>query len=252
VDVQAMVRPGASPTTYAPKPKQMARLTKTRIYFAIGVFFEKAWLKKIASVNPKMRVVQTQTGIDKIAMVTHYHPDETSAPPNAQDAPDANHGLDPHIWLSPPLVRIQAHTIYTTLREVDPTNKDIYEANYKDFVSRIDELHAQLKVTFEGKKGLGFMVFHPAWGYFANTYGLKQIPIEIEGKVPKPGQLKTLIEHAREKNVKVIFVQPQFSTKSAGLVAKEIGGQVVFANPLSIDWIANLHEIALKFTAALK
>jgi zinc transport system substrate-binding protein len=147
---------------------------------------------------------------------------------------------------------VQAHTIYTALSEIDPTNKDLYEANYNDFVSRIDELHAQLKVTFEGKQGLGFMVFHPAWGYFANTYGLRQIPIEIEGKAPKPGQLKALIEYARKKSVKVIFVQPQFSTKSAGLVAKEIGGQVIFADPLAIDWMANLHEITRKFTAALK
>jgi zinc transport system substrate-binding protein len=96
------------------------------------------------------------------------------------------------------------------------------------------------------------MVFHPAWGYFADTYGLEQVPIEIEGKDPKPAQLRELIEHARENDIKVVFVQPQFSTKSAELVAREIGGQVAFANPLAEDWMANLGEVADKFESALK
>ncbi len=95
-------------------------------------------------------------------------------------------------------------------------------------------------------------VFHPAWGYFADAYGLQQVPIEMEGKDPKPAQLKSLIQHARESDIKVIFVQPQFSTKSAQLVANEIGGQVVFADPLTADWLANLREVASQFKAALK
>ena len=95
-------------------------------------------------------------------------------------------------------------------------------------------------------------MFHPAWGYFAHAYGLKQVPIEIEGKDPKPAQLQELIQHARENNIKVVFVQPQFSTKSAKLVAREIRGQVAFADPLAEDWMANLREVADKFQSALK
>jgi zinc transport system substrate-binding protein len=96
------------------------------------------------------------------------------------------------------------------------------------------------------------MVFHPAWGYFADAYGLIQVPIEIEGKDPKPAQLKELIQHARENGIKVVFVQPQFSTNSAELIAQEIDGQVAFADPLAEDWMANLRQVADKFEAALK
>jgi zinc transport system substrate-binding protein len=95
-------------------------------------------------------------------------------------------------------------------------------------------------------------VFHPAWGYFAHAYGLTQVPVEIEGKEPKPAQLKALIQHAREEGIKVIFVQPQFSSKSAKLVAREIGGEVAFVDPLAEDWSANLREVADKFRAALR
>ena len=96
------------------------------------------------------------------------------------------------------------------------------------------------------------MVFHPAWGYFARAYGLQQVPIEIEGKNPKPALLKELIVHAREKGIRVVFVQPQFSTKSAEIVAREIGGRVAFADPLAEDWLANLAAVAAGFRAALR
>jgi len=266
VDIRVMVQPGASPATYEPKPKQMADLSKTRVYFAIGVPFENAWLEKISAVNPNMRVVHTDHGIEKLAMAAHHHDDPAEEHHEADhDREESEHhgeaehnkdhhehaGLDPHIWLSPPLVRIQARTILAALQEVDPGHGSVYEANFRIFTAQIDQLDADLKKIFAGKTGLQFMVFHPAWGYFASAYGLKQVPIEIEGKNPKPAQLKELIEHARESGVRVVFVQPQFSTKSAELVAREIGGQVAFADPLAEDWLANLRQVADKFRAAL-
>lgn len=268
VDVQAMVQPGASPATYEPKPKQMADLSKARIYFAIGVPFENAWLEKIAAANPNMQVVHTDHGIKKLAMAAHPHHHDDHA--KQQHEADHHHegvahhgeaghndhheraGLDPHIWLSPPLVKIQARTILAALQEVDPVHRSVYEANFKEFATQIDQLDADLKEIFAGKTGLQFMVFHPAWGYFARAYGLKQVPIEIEGKAPKPAQLKALIQHARRDRIKVVFVQPQFSTQSAEVVAREIRGAVAFANPLAADWMANLRGVADKFQAVLK
>jgi zinc transport system substrate-binding protein len=270
VDVQAMVLPGASPHNYEPKPKQMADISKTKIYFTIGVPFENVWLKKIAAANPDMRVVHTDHGIEKLAMEAHNHHDDHDEGEHhgeekhnhkkdvhhgeaEHDHDDHGHaGLDPHIWLSPPLVKMQARTILAALQEVDPAHRSVYEANFKAFTAQIDQLDSDLKRTFAGKTGLQFIVFHPAWGYFAHAYELQQVPIEIEGKDPKPAQLKALIQHARKNGIKVVFVQPQFSTKSAEVVAREIGGQVVFANPLAEDWMANLREVANKFQSALK
>ena len=273
VDVQAMVRSGASPATYEPKPRQMADLSKTKVYFAIGVPFEDAWLGRIAAANPSMRVVHTDHDIVKLAMAAHHRHDghaekhhqgehheaehdHEKSEHHGEAAHDEDHhdhtGLDPHIWLSPPLVKIQAQNILAALQAADPAHGSAYEANFKEFAARIDQLDTDLKNIFSGKKGLQFMVFHPSWGYFAHAYGLKQVPIEIEGKDPKPAQLMELIHHAREDGIKVVFVQPQFSTKSANLVAREIGGQVAFADPLAKDWMANLRQVADKFQAALK
>ena len=249
VDVQVMVQPGASPATYEPRPRQMAALSKTPIYFAIGVPFEKNWLRKIAAANPNMRVVHTDHGIQKIPMSAHRHAAEKHP---GKDHREQDGEPDPHIWLSPALVMIQARTIRDALQEIDPAYRSVYEANYKAFISTLATLDAELRDLFADKQGFQFMVFHPSWGYFAHTYGLNQVAVEIEGKDPKPAQLKELIEHAKANKIKIIFVQPQFSSKSAKLVAKEIGGQVVVADPLAQDWSGNLRAVVGKFKGALE
>lgn len=262
VDIQVMVRPGANPASYEPKPRQMAAIAKTHIYFSMGVPFETVWLNRIASSNPNMMVVQTDHGIQKIPMAGHHHPrgeakdqetDQQHENEDEQDEIRRDLGtLDPHIWLSPPLVSIQARTILAALQKADPVHRTDYEANYTAFISAISKLDTELKHIFSGKRGLQFMVFHPAWGYFADTYDLKQIPVEIEGKNPKPAQLKELIEYANQNDISVIFVQPQFSAKRAEVIARGIGGQVVFADPLAEEWIVNLRKVAREIKAALR
>ena len=262
VQVHVMVQPGANPATYEPKPRQMADLSKAKAYFAVGVPFEAIWLKKIAAANPEMKVIHMEQGIERMPMATHRHNEEDDAHATETTRREAGHlhsadehdhgGLDPHIWLSPPLVKIQARTILTALQTLDPLHQRAYQANYRELAAEIDRLDEQLKQTLAGRQGLRFIVFHPAWGYFAHAYGIEQVPIEIEGKDPKPAQLEELIKEARKADIRVVFVQPQFSAKSARLVAKAIDGQVVFADPLAEDWAVNLRVVADKFKSALR
>jgi len=246
VDVAVMVAPGASPHTYEPKPKQMVALAKTNIYFAIGVPFETTWLEKIASTNPKMLVVHTEADIKKIPMKVHHH-EGRGLEQHHRDI------KDPHVWLSPPLVMIQARNILQVFLKVDPANRSVYEKNYNNFIKELVVLDAEIRGALKGKgRDVEFMVFHPAWGYFAQAYGLEQVPIEIEGKQPKPAELQYLIQYAKERSVKVIFAQPQFSWQAAQAIAKSIDGQIVFVDPLAADWDTNLRQVASKFKSALK
>ncbi len=256
IKVSVMVRPGASPATYEPKPKQMVALSKAKIYYAIWVPYERVWLKKIRAANPEMLVVHTEEGVEKRPVKAHHHEEGNDEIPKKrkQSTADEHQGImDPHIWLSPPLVKIQAKNILNALLLMDPTHGTIYETNYRKFIAELEALDAHIRGIFAEKgESVAFMVFHPAWGYFARNYGLDQIAVEMEGKEPKPADLEHLIHHARERGIKVIFVQPEFSTKSAKAIAKAIGGEVVFANPLAPDWASNLREIASKFKAALR
>jgi len=261
VDVHVMVAPGAGPATYEPRPRQMAALSKAHIYFAVGVPFERAWLDKIAAANPDMRIVHTDEGIPKIPITTHHHEGDHGGHRSGEDPSDRAHDmksqssgstLDPHVWLSPPLVRVQARHILKALSVADPGNASTYAANYQAFLEELDALHQELMAVFKDRRGEAFMVFHPSWGYFAAAYGLRQIAIEVEGKDPKPAQLKDLITAAKTAGVKVVFVQPQFSTKSARVIATAIQGEVTIADPLAENWTDNLREQAAKFQKALE
>lgn len=255
VNVHVMVKPGASPATYEPKVSQMKKLAASQIYFAVGVPFEQAWLERIAGVNPQMRIVRTDAGIDKLIMGKHMHDDEENDTHEGHGHDDHENvqegGLDPHIWLSPQLVKKQATVICASLKELLPEQTTLFESNLIHFIKKIDDLDTELHQILAGKENLRFMVFHPSWGYFAQNYKLRQVPIEIEGKGPKSSQLRELILFARTEGIKVIFAQPQFSTKSAKLVAREIDGQVITVDPLAEDWYANMKIVAEKFRDAI-
>jgi zinc transport system substrate-binding protein len=262
VDVSVLVPAGADPHTYEPKPRQMAELAKTAVYFAVGIDFEKAWIQKIAATNPGMRIVHTDAGIEKMSLAAHSHHDDGKghrashdkkgpASDSAQTSHDHREGTpDPHIWLSPPLVKTQARHIAAALAAVDSAHRARYEENLTAFLGEIDALDAELRSLFAASPGVRFMVFHPSWGYFARAYGLEQVPLEIDGKEPKPAQLKALIGHAREQGIKVVFVQPQFSAKSAEMVARDIGGQVTAVDPLAGNWAENLRAVGRTFKSA--
>lgn len=250
VSVLEMVQPGASPATYEPKPRQMIELSRARLYFAIGVPFENVWLGRIAAANPDLKIVHTDQGIQKMAMAERHHDEEDE---NGEESADHDHsGLDPHIWLSPPLVKIQAKTIMEALVENDPDHASEYRSNFQQFSDDLNQLDMEIQALFRDQKGSKFMVFHPSWGYFAEAYGLRQIAIEVEGKDPKPAVLQELIQHAREEGIRVIFAQPQFSVKSAKLISRSIQGEVIFADPLAEDWLSNLKSVAEKFQRAAK
>lgn len=253
VSVQVMVRPGASPATYEPKSVQMAAIAKADVYFSIGVPFEDVWLEKIAAANPKMQIVATDRGIEKLPMAMHHH-DHNRDVERHDHGPGKGQGhhLDPHVWTAPLLVIQQARTIATALKQIDPVHQSRYEANYATFAEALTQLDGELREALNGFENRKFLVFHPSWGYFAQAYGLLQVPVEVEGKSPKPAHLHDIIEHARRDNIRAVFVQPQFSTKSARTIAAAIGATVVVADPLAEDWADNLRRQTLKFKDALR
>ncbi|MFZ1983141.1 MAG: zinc ABC transporter substrate-binding protein [Desulfatitalea sp.] len=247
VAVQVLVPPGADAHTYEPKPGQMAALTKTRLYFSIGISFEKVWLPRIAAASPGMKIVAADQGIEKMPMDHRGHDDAPGHHPGHDDET-----LDPHIWLSPPLIQTMAATIRTALAQSEPAQAARFEQNYQRFAQQLDDLDRQIRTLLADKQGTRFIAFHPSWGYFARTYGLIQIPIELEGKEPKPAQMRHLIQEAQEMKITVIFAQPQFSTRSAQVIAEAIGGRVVLADDLAADLPDNLLRQAQAFKSAVR
>jgi len=246
VNINVMVGPGDSPHTYEPKVNQMKALTDADIYFAIGVEFEKAWMDRIISTNADMEIVDLSERIDKIAVAAHHQKEEGDGSEVEQESDE----LDPHVWTSPEMVIQMSQRIYEQLAAVDPDNQEIYFENLNHFISDIKALQDDIKSTFAKVDSPKFMVFHPSWGYFAREFGLEQLPIEVDGTEPSPAELIDLIDEAKREDIKVIFAQPEFSTRSAQYIATEIGGEVILVSPLAENWLENMREIASKFKSA--
>ena len=265
VNVVTMVTPGSNPHSYEPKPSQMVHISKADIYFPIGFGFEDTWLEKFANQNKDMKFIEMTKDIQRIMMKkhNHHHGEEHAEHDSHKHKKHDDHAHhdehekhsehkeeviykeDPHTWTSPKNVKVMARNIYDTLVQIDFSNKDYYLNNYNKFIDEINQTDKEIKKIFSKiPKDSKFMVFHPAWGYFAKDYNLVQFPIEVEGKEPKPKMLQRIIEEAKKENIKAIFTQSEFSDKSAKVIADELNIKVIKETPLATNWSENLIHVA--------
>jgi zinc transport system substrate-binding protein len=245
VNVNVMVPPGGNPHTYEPTPQQMKALSQSKAYFSIGVEFEKAWLERFQSANPGMHMVNTLENIAFTPIPAIPHNDGESGQPGSGD------GMDTHIWTSPEMVKQIAQSIYTSLAEIDPQYEPVYRQNLADFLVEIEGLQKNIRQTLPTTGNRSFLVFHPAWGYFAQEFGLEQIPVEVGGQEPSPQELAGVIQQAAAKNIKVIFVQPSINPLTAQTIANEIGAKVLVIDPLAENWKDNLQRVAQTFAETM-
>ncbi len=255
VEVHAIVPAGADPHTFQLAPKQAAALARARLYFKPGLPIEDRLLDKIAATNAGLTVVDTAEGIARRKMTSREccagHGTDEDRGTDGEYAPPGDAGADPHIWLSPLLLKIQAGHIAAALAEADPEGAQAYQENLAALLADLDALDARIRRRLASCKGRTFYVFHPAFGYFADAYGLKQAAVEAEGKVPSARQLRELVAEAKADRVTTIFAQPQFDPRAAQTVAEQVGARVVTVNDLDRDVLAALDDLSGKVAEAL-
>jgi len=234
--VEVTVPPGVGPETYSPTPRRIKMLSESDAWFAIGFLsFEVDLLSKFSSINPNLKVFQISKGISLIEEKEESHTDHVHL-----------QGVDPHIWSSPKEAKIIAQNIYEGMVTVDPGNKERYLKNLQLLLAEIDKVDSTVTNILSKATSKKFIIFHPALGYFAREYGLEQLSIEFEGKVPSPKHMQELIEKARSGNVQLVFIQREFDKRNAEIVAEEIGGKAVQIDPLDYNWPEQMISIASK------
>ena len=238
VEVITITKPGDSPATYQPNDAEISRLMHAAAYFRIGVPFENGrWFQAVREAKT-IHIVDTRKGITLRSMAADG------------DKAHDHGGDDPHIWLSPPLLKVQAETVAAALCQLNPDHEAAYRANLATVSATLDATDETIRSILLPIKGRAFFVFHPSWGYFADAYGLQQIAIETDGKDPSDHELTSLQAAARGAGARVIFVQPQISGRSAQAVAKSIGGRVQELDPLAPNVPMNLVHAAQVIAAA--
>lgn len=242
ITVKVLLEKGQEPHGMEPTPEQLTALFRSRLYFAIGLEFERGLLEKIKKAESTVQIINTVAEIKKIPMTEEH---------DAHGHGHAGLGLDPHVWLDPQNLQKMASSMASALVKADPTNAAAYQQNAEAVLKELTNLQEELQRKLAPFKGQSFLVFHPAFGYFAHAFGLRQEAVEIEGKSPAPKQLYELIAKAKKEKVKVIFVQPQFDRKNAATIAQAISGKVAALDPLAENIPENLRSMAEQISSAL-
>jgi zinc transport system substrate-binding protein len=224
VEVITMIPPGSSPETYEPTPQQMQKFTDSDIYFSIGVPTEAA------SILPTAGDVKIVPLAEKVSSVY-------------DDLKIGDEGRDAHIWLSPKRVKVMVEAIAEEMGKLDEENKELYNQNAENYIKQLDELDKEIKDVAENIKQKKFVVFHPAFGYIADDYGLEMFSLEEEGKEATPQHLQEMIDLAKKENIKVIFYQAELDSNQAKAYAEEVGGKTEQLEPLAADYIENLKKM---------
>ncbi|TFH21306.1 MAG: hypothetical protein E4H03_10850 [Myxococcales bacterium] len=222
VSTEVMIPPGASPATYEPTIDKLAAIDRAALYVKVGhpdFPFERAWLDRLVEGRAGLEIVDASAGVPE------------------RDG-------DPHVWLSPAIMRRIARNVHAALVEILPGERGILGENLEILLAEIGSVEETCGETLAPVRGRRFFVFHPAWGYFADAYGLVQVAIEEHGKEPDVHHLADIVDDARAAGVRMIFAQPQMSEASARLVAEEIGAQVVLIDPLAYEWADNLERVS--------
>jgi len=282
-EVFAVVPVGQSPETYDPAPNEMIRIAQSKAYLQIGyIGFEQVWMQTIRQNNPHLTFFDLSEGVHLIGDDALHEEDDDDfpnspheeeddnfpnssfektaslnssfeegrgmSPENANKATDhhahSHHGIDPHIWSATASAKIIAQNTLKAFMVLDPDNQTIYQDNYGQLIDKIEETELQLHTMLDTLSHRAFVIFHPALTYFADEFGLKQLSIESDGKEPSVASLKTLIDEAKNAQVRVVFVQQEFDRKHAEQVAAEIGARVVVINPLDHQWNEQMIHIA--------
>ena len=262
IEVQSLAKGDVH--SYEPKPNDMKAVAKASLFIAAGLEFEEAWIPRFKASAKNLVVVQSDAKIAKLKEehAGHADHDEEHSGHDDHKAKDDKHSghaehdekheaheehdeeheahADPHVWLNPMLAITMARNISDALIDMDKANKDFYLENFQKLMNDLLAFDESAKESLAGLKNRKFVVYHPAWGYFAEHYDLEQISIERNGKEPKIDEMASTVKMIKDENIKVIFADPNRSQKSAQVLASQTGAKVELLDPLGYNLLENL------------
>jgi len=229
VATEIFVPTGANPHTYEPTPKQVEKFAQAKIWFRFGDPIEQ----KILPFLRERHVYEFDLTKD-LPLLTGTH----TCGDHVHEAKDL------HVWLDPRLALKQVERISEELSQVLPEHKNVFEQNTLRLIQRLQTLDQEIQAELRPFEGITLMLSHPALGYYCKRYGFQQLSIECEGKDPLPRQVAHVVKEAREKDVKVIFIEPQYNNKGAVLIAEKLDLPIYQIDPYALDYFHMMSDLS--------
>ena len=232
-EVMVLVDAGRDPHVFEPTPRQLEGLRGRPLYFTIGLPFEQVLADKLQKINPAMRFVAMAEAEPEDGAHVHEH-----------GAACDHHEDDPHVWMSPDRLAEQAAAVAAALSALDPENAARYAAGAADFAAKAAALKAGLAERLREAGATTVAVYHPAWGHFAEAFGLVQIAVESHGQSPGARHLADFEKKVREQGVKTMLVQNEAERRRVAAFARKCGLRTVVVDPLAADVLGTLRATA--------
>ena len=249
-----IVQGSASPHTYSLKPSQAKQLEEADLVFWMGHELESFLEKPLEAIATNAHVVELidSSSLKKIKMReggmfdAHAHDeheghDEHDEHEGHDDHDeheghdDHGHGeFDVHVWLDPENAKVLVNEIKLALIEKDPSNASIYEANSKKINLKLDQLIDEVSSKLESEKGKGYVVFHDAYQYFEERFGMSAVgSITVSPEVvPGANRIRELKEKIVDLNATCVFSEPQFEPKLVSTVIEGTQANTGVLDPL--------------------
>ncbi len=244
VVVSTLTPTGKDPESFSPTPADLAALASTRLFFRVGLAVEERFAPNVASIAPNSRSVDLCENVELLPNPCAHSPSEHDEHSSHSHSHSCSHSeLDPHVWTSPAVARRLVEQATAALCEASPENAELFQANAATLDAELVALQTEISQRLAPFESRTFVVFHPAYGYFADEFHLKQRAIESQGKAPRPRELAQLVETARGDGVRATIVQPEFDRAAAQVVANEIGAELIVHSPLEKDYFVNLRAL---------
>ena len=232
VDTILLVPVGVEPHDWEPTIKDVQQMHKSDLIIINGIGFEN-WVDNLIENNYLGIIVDTSNGIT-INQSKEQHDEEQ----HDEEQHDEHKHLagDPHIWLNPVYAKTQVQNIANAFANSDLKNSKFYHTNAEEYNKKLDLLDMKIRNELSNCNS-DFIVFHNAFSYFADEYGLNQYTImptnNSHGEVTAK-TLEKIILTAKKLNIKVIFSEEDISSKSSEIIANELGGNVLILSTLEI------------------
>jgi len=236
--VKNIVPAGTEPHDFEPTAKDIVDMSKAQVFIYNGSGFE-SWIEKAMEGfdQSKMVIVNATEGMQLLEASNEEHGhDEHGGENTGEEAKtDHEHGeLNPHVWLDPSLLKVQAEKVRDAFIKADQAHSEVFNQNYEKLAADLDALDQEFKDMVAKTKQKEFMVSHSAFSYLAHKYGLEQVPISglSPADEPSPAEMKELVEHVKEHNIKYVMFETLVSPKVAEVIAREAGVKTAVLNPL--------------------
>lgn len=233
IDPLVLIPKGYDPHSFEPKPAQLSEISKAQLYLTIGLPEEREWINKLKAINPKIKVISTSPG----------HEEHTGKEGKAHSHGDHHHHSDPHTWLVPSLGEEIARKTFEALKELYPDRSSEYEKGLRNCLETLRSFSKEIKEILSKCPKKTFLVYHPAFGPFAEEFGLTQLAIEKEGKEPKARDLSRLQEEVKVHKITKMVIQPGLGASKQRALAERLGLVPIEVDPISENWMDELKKL---------